>query len=242
MTNNMKHILYTLIAVFLLVSCQQEDALLPTEAGKGYLSLSSIELQAETIKQIATRAVPSDLAIEILKADGTSVVKYDAGAAEASEKIELEAGNYKLKAYSPNFGTPQNSNEKGTPVYYKEQDFSIEAEKINYLAIQVPMINIGVQLILPETFSNWFDSYTFTVQLGDRNVILQKDEIAYFDLPAQSATLLYTLTATNKDDESQSKTSSYNDNLTGGVVYVITYSLSTNSFKHSLEQSEINIR
>lgn len=216
----MKNIYITLL-LFLLASCQQEEPSVATD--KGYLSLSSIELQAETINQIATRAVSPDLVIEILKADGTQVFKFDAGAAEANEKIELDAGTYKLKAYSPNYGTTLENNEQGTPIYYKEQDFSIEPEKVNYLAVQVPMVNFGVQLVLPDNFSTLFDSYTFTVQLGSRSVVLQEGETAYFDLTQEnSGTLLYTLTATNSDDETQSKTDSYSE-LSAGIVYEITY-------------------
>ena len=81
-------LLYTLI-IFSLVSCQQEDA--PLTVGKGYLSLASLEIGTGTVSSISTRAVSPDIAIEILKADGTPVIKYDAGAAEASGKIELEA-------------------------------------------------------------------------------------------------------------------------------------------------------
>lgn len=221
MTSNMKQILYILIAIFSLASCQQEE--LSIETGKGHLSLFSIELQAETINQIATRAISPDLVIEILKADGTPVSKFDAGATEANEKIELDAGAYKLKVYSTNYETTWGNNEQGSPIYYKEQDFSIESEKTNYLTVQVPMINFGVKFMLPDNFSTLFGSYTFAVQLGDRSVILQEGETAYFDLPTQnSSTLLYTLTATNSDDETLSKTDSYSE-LSAGIVYEITY-------------------
>ncbi len=216
----MKNI-YIILLLFLLASCQQEEASVATD--KGYLSLSSIELQAETINQISTRAVSPDLAIEILKPDGAQVFKFDAGAAEASGKIELDAGTYKLKAYSPNYGTTPGNNEQGTPIYYKEVDFSIEPEKVNYLAVQVPMINFGVKLVLPDSFNTLFGSHTFTVQLGSRSVVLQEGETAYFDLTQESSgPLHYTLTATNNDNETQSKTDSYSE-LSAGIVYEITY-------------------
>lgn len=218
--NNMKHIYITLL-LFLLASCQQEEPAVATD--KGYLFLSSIELQAETIGQIATRAVSPDLVIEILKGDGIQVFKFDAGAAEANDKIELDAGTYKLKAYSPNYGTTWENNEQGTPIYYKELDFSIKPEKVNYLAVEVPMVNFGVKLVLPDNFNALFGSYTFAVQLGSRSVVLQEGETAYFDLPTQnSSALLYTLTATNSDDETLSKTDSYSE-LSAGIVYEITY-------------------
>lgn len=226
----MKQILYIVTPLlFLLSSCQQEDNLLLSE-GNGYLSLSSIEIEAESITPISTRAVNSDLAIEILKADGTSVVKFDAGAAAASDKIELEAGEYKLKAYSPNYGTIWQNDEKGAPIYYKEQNFAIVAEKINYLSVQVPMINLGIKLILPDNFGELFTSCSFTAQLGDRSVMLQEGETAYFNLPAPTnASLQYTLSATNSDGESQEQTHDFEGELAPGTIYEITYSLATRS-------------
>ena len=173
-------LLYTLI-IFSLVSCQQEDA--PLTVGKGYLSLASLEIGTGTVSSISTRAVSPDIAIEILKADGTPVIKYDAGAAEASGKIELEAGNYILKAYSPNHNTSYDNNEKGEPKYYKEQTFTIEPEKVSYLNVKVPMINFGVSLVLPQDIlDTWFNSYTFTITLGDRTLTLQNSETAYLSL------------------------------------------------------------
>lgn len=225
----MKPILYILTTIFFLSSCQQEITLHSEETEQGYLSLSSIELQAETIHPVATRAVSPDLTIEILKEDGTTVVKYEAGAAEASEKIELEAGTYKLKTYSPNYGALWTNDEKGAPIYYKEQDFTIEAEKVRYLTVHVPMVNFGVRLVLPDNFNTWFTSYLFSVQMGDRNVTLQNNETAYFVLtPGDNIPFQYALSATNTDNEALSQINNYSD-ITGGTIYEITYSMATRS-------------
>lgn len=227
----MKQILHILTPLlFLLASCQQEDNLPSSETGKGYLSLSSLEVEASTITPLSTRTVHSELAIEIVKADGTSVFKFDAGAAEASDKIELEAGAYKLKAYSPNYGSTWQNDEKGAPIYYKEQNFMIVEEKVNYLSIQVPMINMGVQFLLPEGFNNWFTSYTFSAQIDNRKVTLQEGEIAYFDLPENSNTKLqYSLSATNSDSELMQQDNNFEGTLTPGTVYEVTYSIATQS-------------
>lgn len=220
----------TIISLILLASCQKEDYILSLESDKGYLSISSIEVEKESITQISTRTVNPELAIEIVKSDGTPVVKYDAGAAEASAKIELEAGEYKLKAYSPNYGTTWQNDEKGESVYYKEQSFTIVAEKVNYLSVQVPMINIGVQFILPKGFSNWFNDYTFFAQIGNRTVTLREGETAYFELPENNNTKLqYSLSATNSDNEHMQQDSKYEGILTAGTIYEVTYSISTRS-------------
>ena len=226
----MKQILYILtLLVFLLASCQQEDNF-PSNSGKGYLSLSSLEVEASTITSISTRAVNPELAIEIVNADGTSVVKFDAGATEASDKIELEAGEYKLKTYSSNYGATWQDEDKGAPIYYKEQNFTIIEEKVNYLSVQVPMISVGVQILLPEGFSNWFINYSFSAQIGNRKVTLQEGETAYFDLPENSDTKLqYSLSATNSDIELMQQDNIFEEALTAGTVYEVTYSIATQS-------------
>lgn len=219
-----------IIFLFLLASCQQEDHLPSSETGKGYLSLSSLEIAASILTPISTRAVNPELAIEILKPDGTSVVKFEAGAAEASGKIELQAGEYKLKAYSPNYGSTWQNDELGAPIYYKEQNFTILEEKINYLSVQVPMVNIGVKFLLPEGFNNWFTSYAFSAQIGNRKVTLQEGETAYLDLPGDSNTQLqYSLSATNSDNELMQQDSNFEGTLTPGTVYEVTYSIATQS-------------
>lgn len=226
----MKHIPYILVTfLFLLSSCQQEDT--PIEAGKGFLSLSSIELEAENITTITTRAVSPDLAIEILKADDRTTVKsYEAGAAEASGKIELEPGEYILKAYSPNYETTYTAAEKGAPKYYKEQAFTVISQRVSNLTLQVPMTNIGVRLALPETFGTYFPSYTFSATIGDRTVTLQNGEEAYFERPESSDTKLqYNLSATNIDNETMAEADTYSEALRPGVCYEVTYSFATRS-------------
>ena len=226
----MKQILsYLLLSFFLHASCQQEVTI--ASSGKGTLSLSSVEVTGTEVIPVSTRAVNPVLAIEIAKADGTPVVKYAAGASEASQKIELEAGDYLLKAYSANYGATWENAEKGEPVYYKEQSFSIEAERVRYLTVAVPMVNMGVTFALPEGFGTWFKSYTFSAQIGERSVALQNGETAYFDLPSDGNNILnYSLTVVNTDDESQNKNSAY-PGITTGSLYEITYLLATQSLE-----------
>lgn len=207
-----------------LFSCRQEDV--PSTAGTGYLSFSSMEVKPATITAISTRAVNPALAVEIEKEDGTAVIKYAAGATEVSKKIELEAGRYRLKAYSPNYGTVWDNTEKGEPVYYKEQPFSIEAEKVRYLTVDVPMTGIGVTLMLPENFDTWFRSYTFYAGIGERNVELKDGESAYFTLlPDGEPELHYSLAVVNMDGEHMDRTGTCQ--VTENRLYEVTYSLAT---------------
>ena len=99
----MRHVLLYMLIFFLFTSCQREEELQAT-VGRGYLSLASLAVSNVGIVSVNTRAVNAELAVEIEKEDGTSVVSYEAGTAEASAKIELEAGKYVLKAHTSNYG------------------------------------------------------------------------------------------------------------------------------------------
>ena len=226
----MRHALLYMLIFFLFTSCQREEELQAT-VGRGYLSLASLTVSNVGIVSVNTRAVNAELAVEIEKEDGTSVVSYEAGTAEASAKIELEAGKYVLKAHTSNYGQTWDESAKGEPVFYKEQPFTIVAEKVNYLTVSVPMINIGVRLVLPEGFSEWF-GYSFSARIGERCVILRNGETAYYALSDEGkepVELYYSLSATNVDGESLNKEGSYTGILSG-VVYEITYSFASRSF------------
>jgi len=123
---DMRHVLLYMLIFFLFTSCQREEELQAT-VGRGYLSLASLAVSNVGIVSVNTRAVNAELAVEIEKEDGTSVVSYEAGTAEASAKIELEAGKYVLKAHTSNYGQTWDESAKGEPVFYKEQPFTIAA-------------------------------------------------------------------------------------------------------------------
>ena len=60
-----KKILYILSGILLLAGCRQENLTVPS--GEGYLSVGNIELQAQTITEIASRAVDATLLVELWK-------------------------------------------------------------------------------------------------------------------------------------------------------------------------------
>ena len=77
------------------------------------------------------------------------------------------------------------------------------------------MLVYAVQLTLPESFGEWFPTYTFTVTSGTRAVTLKAGEIAYFSYNS-GTTFAYKLTMQNADGEEQSKE---------GHLYDVNYSL-----------------
>lgn len=223
--------LYTIcLGLVGLFACQQED--LPSVGETGFLSLENMTVEMANTESISTRAVDNDLYVEISSQDVTPEVtlKYNPGD-NIPSKIELGAGRYALKIYNDTTLLDK------TPVFYKDTIFDIEAGKVNYLSVKVPMINWGVQLDLPQNFADWFDeeNYTFTVKVGKagevKTVELKNEKIAYFP-HSSDVTLSYQLDATNNDGESfNSGDIIYDEALSPGTIYVITYDYATKALR-----------
>ena len=226
----MKHtLLYIATLCLLLTACQQEE--LPQGAqALGYLFLSAVEVEAGDVQLISTRAEDTDdLIVVLTPKDGSGEVTK----CECSEMISCQPGTYTLEIYSKNYET----DDANAPKYYyvHNEEIKITEGKTETIEAKVSMINFGVQLQLPEGFTNWFkDDYTFTV--NGKN--LKDGETVYFDY-SSDAKIEYTLTATNKDDEPFSEKGSNIDDcwegktIASGTIYVITYELETRSLKIS---------
>ena len=79
-----KNILYILLGIFLLASCQQENEI---PSGTGYLSVEGIELQSQVVTEVASRAVDESLTVDLYK--GGQLVRTLIPE-EMKNKIELE--------------------------------------------------------------------------------------------------------------------------------------------------------
>ena len=207
----MKYLIYTLITLFLLASCQQED--LPTVGESiGYLSLEDIQIQAAEVETVQTRAVDNDLYVEIWQ-NGNLYGEHEYAPGKVPAKIELPVGTYTLKTYNTEAYVA------GEPWYYGEQEFSIAEGKVNYLSYEVPLKNFGVKLQLPEGFEELFDKIEFSV--GDQDLT---DGVPYY-FPPETTSISYTLKATNEDGDKQ--TDNGTTSVTAGKLYTITYSFET---------------
>lgn len=215
--------LYTIcLGLVGLFACQQED--LPSMGETGFLSLENMTVEVANTESISTRAVDNDLYVEISSQDVTPEVtlKYNPGD-NIPSKIELGAGRYALKIYNDTTLLDE------IPVFYKDTIFDIEAGKVNYLSVEVPMINIGVRLALPEGFSNWFKTYSFNVSDGNRSVSIANRETAYFSIDQE---ISYTLSVTNTDNEQKTDSKAITkDQIAAGTIYVITYDYATKALR-----------
>lgn len=223
--------LYTIcLGLVGLFACQQED--LPSVGETGFLSLENMTVEVANTESISTRTVDDDLYVEIWDEAGTSQVGETYEPGKVPTKIELEPGNYTLKAYNAAFldQSSWTENDKGAAVYYIDnKSFTIEAGKVNYLSVEVPMTNIGVRLALPEGFSNWFKTYSFTISDGNRSVSIDNGETAYFTIDQD---ISYTLSVTNNDDERKTDSKAITkDQIAAGTIYVITYDYATKALR-----------
>lgn len=94
-----RNILYILCGIFLLIGCQQKEVL----SGAGYMSVSGIEVQSQTVAEVASRSTDDIIwTVELWK--GGEMLRT-LSTEEMQNKIELDAADdYMLKVYSPNYG------------------------------------------------------------------------------------------------------------------------------------------
>ena len=224
-----RNLLYYFIGTFLLASCQQEET--PSTSGEGYLSLTGMEIQNQAVTEVESRAVNESLIIDLYQGE-TKIRTLTAEELENTIKLEA-ATDYSLKVYSENYGSDAEwtNDEKGEPIYYKEQPFKVKGGEITPVKVQVPMVNFAVKLSMPASL-DWISDYTFTVASGERKVTLQDDEIAYFPY-IESASFSYKLQLTNTDNEEFTLSGEYgadeNKSLAFNTCYVVTYQMAPQS-------------
>lgn len=213
----MKRIVFIISAIFLLISCSQEDML---HSGKATLVL---DVSRGNIPQASvTRAVSPVLAIQILTPDGTVYQEYQAGM--VPDKITLDAGVvYTVKAFSPNQETWQNANEgRGEACYYGETSVTAVEDEVVYCRYQVPMTNYAITFTLPELFDNLFSSYSLNLHTVERDVTLTLTETkAYFSVDDKGFT--YQLQATNNDGKTSRHSEIEYPEVVAGKLYNIKY-------------------
>mgnify|MGYP002699215100 FL=1 len=218
------------LLMLLVTACSQEE--LPVNDGNsGYLSLS-VEVSDVKVNIVNTKAfdLPDvEFKIDILQ-NGAVYNNHSYKLTTLPAKVKLEKGNYTLKIYKVdnNIGPKYNEYEK---------EFAIEEGKTTNLEpVEMKMQNFGIALTLPDGFSDWFKSYTFTATVGEASKTLKSGEIAYFDFPDGLRDFSYELKATNQDGEEKTSKGNYlKDNtdrpvLAANAIYFINYNMATKSF------------
>ena len=218
------------LLMLLVTACSQEE--LPVNDGNsGYLSLS-VEVSDLKVNIVNTKAfdLPDvEFKIDILQ-NGAVYNNHSYKLTTLPAKVKLEKGNYTLKIY-------QVDNNIGPRYNEYEKEFAIEEGKTTNLgSVEMMMQNFGIALTLPDGFSDWFKSYTFTATVGEASKTLKSGEIAYFDFPDGLRDFSYELKATNQDGEEKTSEGYYLKDNTGrpvlaaNTIYFINYNMATKSF------------
>ena len=216
--------------MLLVTACSQEE--LPVNDGNsGYLSLS-VEVSDLKVNIVNTKAfdLPDvEFKIDILQ-NGAVYNNHSYKLTTLPAKVKLEKGNYTLKIY-------QVDNNIGPRYNEYEKEFAIEEGKTTNLgSVEMMMQNFGIALTLPDGFSDWFKSYTFTATVGEASKTLKSGEIAYFDFADGLRDFSYELKATNQDGEEKTSEGNYLKDNTGrpvlaaNTIYFINYNMATKSF------------
>lgn len=219
-------ILYFIAGLFFLTGCTQEEPSLTESNQVGYLTVEDLTLQQAEQISVGSRAVDADLYVEI--ADTNATTTYNPGAVPA--KIELTTGTCTVKAYNAAY----KDNTPNAAKYYAETTVEIKEGKVEYLSLEVPMVNYGVTLSLPDNFSDWFSDYTFSIgkKTATETSVLKEGEVIYFDYQ-KGDVLSYSLKVTSKETFMQS--GSYGDAegkaIEPGKIYQITYNWATKSLE-----------
>ncbi len=199
------------------------------QPAKGTLVLTHVERQAPDAVTV-TRAVDSDLQVDILDAEGTVLLHFNEGeGTEGTKRLSLEAGSYQLRAYTANWQTTYDASELGDAKFYGRSPFTIVAGQEHRIGLSVPMTNVGVCLVLPQGVGEMFHDIRFTATIGERTMSLTDGQTAYFDY-AEGAVLNYTLSMTNADGEvfTQSGQRDAAD-VAAGTVYTVTYAMAAHA-------------
>lgn len=218
-------ILYLLLGIFLLASCQQED--ISSNTATGYLVLESIDVQVNQ-QTVSSRAVDADLYVDILQEDA---IFRQYGPGMVPDRIELPEGTYRLHVYNAAATLPDPYDGNGVAIFeYTGEPITVEANGTTLIEeIEVPMINFGVTLQLPEEFNTYFKNYAFTVT-SDRSVELKEGETAYFPYDSDKVTFSYSLKATNADGEESEPEGGTRNEVVSGTIYTVSYEMETQSF------------
>lgn len=184
------HTVILLSALLLCCSCIKQEA--PVRSG--FLTIGEIGVSGVSIA--STKAIDSDFALEIIKAESLSQVKsYPAG--NVPQRIELAPGTYRLIAHSTNEDSWKQGN--GQVAYRDTSEvFTIIEDQITKLDMKVRASNWRIQAQMPENFEKWFSAWSVEISQEERSVNISADEHAWFDAPS----VLFRVKATNTDGDS----------------------------------------
>ena len=227
----MKRILYILLGVFTIASCQEKAFL---EHGDGECVLE-LDVTRADMPIVMSRAVDADLAVSIVDANGQLRAYYSPG--NVPERLAWYPGDFTVYVYSENQETWHTANDgKGEACYFATQHVVLEHDDFRRVSLAVPATNYAVGIELPEMFDELFASYQFVLKSGDRELSIHEGEKVYFDV--SDGGFSYTFSATNIEGHTFAHSSKILDDVQSGKLYLISYLYGPDEM---LSEAEVNI-
>lgn len=200
-------------------SCSNEELAPARKTGTLELTVSH-----GLLPSVATRAVDADLNVDVIDPSGQEATQHFAAGYVPAKIILTADKEYRIIAYTGNQNTWQSANNGfGEPCFRGETTAIVEEDATVYVDYQVPMSNYAVTITLPERFSDYFKSYTFTVNDGldgSRSLQIKEGQKGYF---SAISGFKYELWATNTDERTSHHNPIEVEVVEGGKCYNIHY-------------------
>lgn len=188
----MKNILFYILLLFLFTACQKEAGK-DDQGGSGWLAVDFF-----TDNSVQSRASEPAYALEIQKADGTLVSRFE-DCNEISDRILLPVGTYNLIATNgENIVAAFEA-----PFYKCEQEVKIETAVTKDISMICTQANVKVSVEYSDLIKENFPDYSLEVTNGEGTLLFGKDEKRAGFLSVVDGTLVWNLNLNNGQETFQ---------------------------------------
>ena len=223
----MKHIIYFLVSVLVILSagaCKKTDV---DDKGYGYLYVS---LDKDLSEDIVFKSTPEELgmtfALDVINSAGTVCGHVDdyTSLAESPMTLPAVSFDYTAVAYSGTDGAAAFD----APFYSGSAKFKIAKDEMSNINIACSLANVKVTADFSEDIKKNFSRYQLTVTNGAGTLVFDSageaptvDKTGYF---SATGTLSWTLELVNKDGEKYTASDTYSD-VKARQYYNLSFSL-----------------
>jgi hypothetical protein len=202
-----KSILPILFLLFLLVSCEKEEAHFDKPKGSLVVNIGLFISINEIDKSLKSTSAVEDFKVVIFSASHQEVLSFDREA-DMPDEIELEPGQYYVTASSDNNLPAAFDN----PYYFGESEvFSIIPGELTSVSINCELANTMVSIVYTDNVRNNYTDYTTTVSSSAGSLVYSSTETRAGFFQPLPLTISAVLNWQKEDGTSESKT------LTGSI-------------------------
>ena len=165
-----KNILCLLVLIVTWGACQQDEM---ANKKTGYLQFS-VDKNASTIPMPLTRADEIPIALQLVNKAGVIVKETDDWHNWATQPVELDAGNYVVKAFSKEVNGEMARFD--TPYYVGETEVSVVAEANQTVNIECTLADVKVSVKYSDDVKTYFSKLACTVKNSSGSLTFGRDE------------------------------------------------------------------